>query len=116
MLNFGHTFGHALEAMNNFKKNLTHGEAISIGMSLATKISYKLNKISKRDYSDFINHLKDVKLPFFDQRINENKIYNLILLDKKNTGNKINLILLENIGRAFFYRGLGKKEIKKLLI
>ena len=37
MLNFGHTFGHALESMNNYKRNLSHGEAISIGMCLAIK-------------------------------------------------------------------------------
>ena len=44
MLNFGHTFGHALETMNNYNTNLTHGEAISIGMALAAKISYKKKK------------------------------------------------------------------------
>ena len=47
MLNFGHTFGHALETINKYQTNLTHGEAISIGMVLAAKISYKLKNIRK---------------------------------------------------------------------
>ena len=54
MLNFGHTFGHALESMNNYKRNLIHGEAISIGMCLAMKISCKMNLISINEYNDFI--------------------------------------------------------------
>ena len=115
MLNFGHTFGHALEAMNNFKKNLTHGEAISIGMSLATKISYKINLISKKDYENLINHLKEVNLPFYDKRVEKNELYKLMLSDKKNSDNKINLILLKKIGLSIFKKGFDKGEIKKIL-
>ena len=45
-LNFGHTFGHTLEAYYKYNNKLTHGEAISIGMIIAAKISYKLNYLS----------------------------------------------------------------------
>tara|TARA_X000000368_G_scaffold377060_1_gene330472 strand:+ start:209 stop:1276 length:1068 start_codon:yes stop_codon:yes gene_type:complete len=115
MLNFGHTFGHALEAMNSYNNNLSHGEAISIGMSLASKISYKLNHLSKNEYDELILHLKKVKLPYYDERVKNNKIYNLMHSDKKNTNNKINLILLKRIGKAYFKRGLNKEAIKELL-
>ena len=115
MLNFGHTFGHALEAMNNYNNNLSHGEAISIGMSLAAKVSYNLNNLSKSEYNELILHLKKVKLPYYDKRVKNNKIYNLMLSDKKNTNNKINLILLKRIGKAYFKRDLNKEEIKELL-
>ena len=115
MLNFGHTFGHALEAMNNYKKNLSHGEAISIGMALAAKISLKKGNIKESDYNKLILHLKEVGLPHYDSRTNNNKIYKLIISDKKNINNKINLILLKKIGKAYFERGLKKEEIKKLL-
>ena len=115
MLNFGHTFGHALESMNNYNNQLTHGEAISIGMSLAIKISTKINSIKNDAYFEFIKHLKEVNLPYFDERINNPEIYKIILSDKKNTDNKINLILLKDIGSAYFERGLNRDDIKKLL-
>ena len=116
MLNFGHTFGHALESMNNYKQNLSHGEAISIGMCLAMKISCKMNLISNNEYNDFILHLKDVGLPISDKRIEKNTIYNVMMSDKKNTENLINLILLKRIGKAFYKRGLTKEKIKSYLI
>jgi len=115
MLNYGHTFGHALEAMNNYNSDLNHGEAISIGMTFALNISHKLGDIKQEDYQYFINHLKNIKLPHYDKRIKGNKIYNLMLSDKKNSNNKINLILLKNIGSPYLKKGLSKEKIKKLL-
>ena len=115
MLNFGHTFGHALEAMNNYDNKLTHGEAISIGMICAVKISYKLGNISINEYQKIKNHFKKIQLPYYDKRINSSKIFELIKVDKKNTDENINLILLESIGNAYFKRGLNIKKIKELL-
>ena len=116
MLNFGHTFGHALETMDNYDNKLTHGEAIAIGMSFAAKISYKKHLITDKEYYDIIQHLQKVKLPYFDKRIKSNKLYNIMLADKKNADDKINLILLKRIGCAYFERGLNREAIKKLLI
>ena len=63
MLNFGHTFGHAIETANQYKSTLTHGEAISIGMITALKISVKLKKLKKDEMEDIINHFNKVGLP-----------------------------------------------------
>ena len=115
MLNFGHTFGHALETMNNYGKILTHGEAISIGMIIASKISYKLNYLSKNQYMDIFNHFKSVGLPTFSKKQNHKKLFQIISLDKKNNNNKINLILLKNIGESYYKRGLNLVQIKKLI-
>jgi len=115
ILNFGHTFGHALETIGMYNNQLTHGEAISVGMSLASQISREMGLISNDEYNAIIDHFDKVDLPFYDKRINYNKFYNLMLSDKKNTDGKINLILLKKIGKAYFEKGFRIKDIKKLL-
>lgn len=115
MLNFGHTFGHALEAVNGYKKILTHGEAISIGFAIASKISLKLKKISNEEYREIINHIKKTGLPFQDKRVGTDKILQIIQNDKKNSKGKINLVLLKKIGSAYFKRGIEVNSIKKYL-
>ena len=115
MLNFGHSFGHALESMNNYNSNLTHGEAISIGMVLAAKISYKLKNIRKEELEDIIDHFNAAGLPSLSKKIKKDRLYKVIASDKKNTDNKINLILLKKIGKAYYERGLSIKKIKSLI-
>ena len=87
ILNFGHTFAHAIEAQNNYSKRINHGEAVIMGMMMAAKLSYikKLCSLKTLDqlkqiYS--INNLKyDIK-KYFKQ--NEyNKIANYMCADKK---------------------------------
>ena len=116
ILNFGHTFGHALETMNKYESTYTHGEAIAVGMCIASKISLKLKNITNNEYEKIINHFKKVNLPTDDKRIYENKILKLILLDKKNSNKKINLVLLKKTGEAYLHKNLDLKIIKKLII
>jgi len=115
MLNFGHTFGHALESINKYRSNLTHGEAISIGMILATKISYRMKNIRRSELDDIIYHFKQAGLPYSTKSMINNKLYKAITADKKNTNNKINLILLKKIGEAYYKRGLNITELKNLI-
>jgi len=95
MLNFGHTFGHALEAMNQYNKNLNHGEAIAIGMVIAAKISNKFNNISNNELKDIMNHIEKANLPIKTNKIYDKKFFQHIILDKKNENKKINLVLLK---------------------
>ena len=115
MLNFGHTFGHALESINKYRSNLTHGEAISIGMILAAKISYRMKNIRRSELDDIIYHFKQAGLPYSTKSMINNKLYKAITADKKNTNNKINLILLKKIGKAYYIRGLNITELKNLI-
>ena len=115
MLNFGHTFGHALESINKYRSNLTHGEAISIGMILAAKISYRMKNIRRSELDDIIYHFKQAGLPYSTKSMINNKLYKAISADKKNTSNKINLILLKKVGEAYYKRGLNITELKNLI-
>ena len=114
MLNFGHTFGHALETFYKYKK-LTHGEAISIGMVIAAKLSKNISKLNQGDLNKIINHFEKVDLPINDVNIKNKKIINIVLKDKKNLDEKLNLVLIKRIGQAFYLRNQNPKHIFKLI-
>ena len=115
ILNFGHTFGHALETYYKYNKKLTHGEAICIGMIVASTISYKLNYLSLSNLNTIKNHFTINKLPISDNKINDPKIYKIIKKDKKNINGKINFILIKKIGSAFIKHNLRLEKLKEIL-
>lgn len=95
LLNFGHTLGHAIENIYT----LPHGHAISIGMAVACGISEKINGFSSAEKLRILDLLSKYKLPVhlhFDQQ----KVFEMMKLDKKRSRNDINFILLNCIGEA----------------
>ena len=104
ILNFGHTFAHAIEVKNDYSKNITHGEAVLSGMILATKLSVVKKICSFKTLSQIKNIYQKNKLDFtFKKYSNQNSINKLIPYlrnDKKNDDDKINFILLKNVGKT----------------
>jgi len=115
ILNFGHTFGHALETYYKFNKRLTHGEAISIGMIIASNLSYKLNYLNLNELNKIKNHFKMNNLPMIDDKMYDHKIFKIIEKDKKNINFEIKFILIKKIGSAFLSNKLSLEKIKKIL-
>lgn len=115
ILNFGHTFGHALESINNYKSTLTHGDAISIGMVIAMKISHHIGRLSRYQLDDMIDHFKKCGLPTSNNLVKKNRYYNLLINDKKNQNKQINLILLNKIGKAYYAKNFRLIDIKNLI-
>ena len=115
ILNFGHTFGHALESYYKYNKKLTHGEAISIGMIIAAILSYKLGYLPIDDLNKIKNHFKLNNLPMSDNQMFNDKIFKIIEKDKKNDNKKINFVLIKKIGSAFLSNNLNLDKIKKTL-
>ena len=119
VLNFGHTFAHSYEATLNFSKKLNHGEAVILGMVSALKFSYKKKLINKKNFDLIYNHIKKSNLPFYLKNYfslkDLNKIIKFMLNDKKNTTNKINLVLLEKINRPLLSKSYHKNELKSFL-
>lgn len=100
ILNFGHTLGHAVEEYFNYSK-YTHGEAVAIGMAEITRRSEELN-ITKIGTHNFIEKiLMKYGLPYKRIEMDKDKILHTIKLDKKSSGENINLILLNKIGEGF---------------
>ncbi len=104
LLNFGHTFAHAIEAASNFSKRINHGEAVLIGMLLATKLSVRKKICSNLTLKEIEKVYKDNNLPSalvkYFQKKDFNKIVNYMANDKKNNDSRINLILLKKIGKT----------------
>jgi len=104
ILNFGHTFAHGFEGGKNFSKKLNHGEAVLIGMMVASELSHEKKLLSYKELSLIKNHYINLKLPMNINKVfkkNEiNKVVYFMKKDKKNVDEKINLILLNRIGKA----------------
>ena len=115
LLNFGHTFGHALE--KHFTKNeaLLHGEAVAIGMVYASKFSSNIGVLKKDECNEIINLISDIGLPIsindIKGEITKEEILNLMMFDKKRVNQKNTLILLNKIGEAFINNNVFDKEI-----
>ena len=100
MLNFGHTIGHALENIYDYKK-YRHGEAVAIGMVCNSKIAYERDIIKKDDLNRLINLLEKVGLPTdIPSNVKKAAILEAIKNDKKSFHNKIPLILPTDIGEV----------------
>ena len=104
ILNFGHTFAHAIEVQNKYSKRINHGEAVLIGMMMATKLSYHkklcsvqtLNKIEKV----YIKNNFKYKIKNYFRKNEYKKLIQHMINDKKNNDSKINFILLKKIGKT----------------
>ena len=98
LLNFGHTFGHAIE----LKMNLKHGEAVAIGMLMAINFGIDLG-ISDNDlYTSVKKVLDSYELPSFT--VDYKEYLKETLYDKKNLAGIVNFILVDKIGHAFIHK------------
>jgi 3-dehydroquinate synthase len=95
ILNFGHTYGHAVE----MQKSVKHGFAVASGMELATDFSYEKGLISSCEKDRIINLLNRFGL-LENHNITDDQIAQLILHDKKKTGSDIHFVFTEGIGKA----------------
>ena len=95
ILNFGHTFGHAIELISSSG----HGYAVASGMELASRFSLKKGYISTTEYERILKILKAFNLLRY-YNIPDNQISQLILHDKKKAGSNIYFVFTEGIGKA----------------
>ena len=122
ILNFGHTFAHGFEKAMNFSKKLNHGEAVLLGMMVACKLAYDKKKLSKNELELLQKHYYNLKLPTEIKKIfikkDVNKIIHFMKKDKKNLNERINLILINKIGRVIKPNSFNMHgaELKKFLI
>jgi 3-dehydroquinate synthase len=99
ILNFGHTFGHAIEAATGYEKYL-HGEAVGLGMLMAADLSLRLGMIDAALKERLRDILARTGLPTEAPRIGAARAFELMQMDKKVLAGAVRLVLLEKLGRA----------------
>ena len=99
LLNFGHTFGHAIEAGTGYGTWL-HGEAVAAGMLLAAKLSQRLGWIAPADVRRITAVLQEAGLPVDAPALGLERYLELMGHDKKAEGGLIRFVLLKRIGEA----------------
>ena len=105
VLNLGHTFAHGLEKISK----ISHGEAVSIGIVLAAKLSVNLGYLQVKEQVQIESDFKRIGLATVSP-VPVVLLFDSIIRDKKRSQNSISFILIENIGKASAY----PLEINKL--
>jgi len=99
ILNFGHTFGHAIEAATGYETYL-HGEAVALGMLMAADFSCRLGLIDPAVKERVYDVVARAGLPTEAPKIGAARAFELMRMDKKVLAGAVRLVLLEKIGRA----------------
>jgi 3-dehydroquinate synthase len=120
LLNFGHTFGHALEAETGFGDRLLHGEAVALGMVLAFNFAVRLGLASGQDAHRVRRHLAAAGLPTTLGEIGldgnaADRLLGHMGKDKKVRDGAITLILPRRIGDAFEMRDAPADELRAFM-
>lgn len=104
LLNFGHTFGHALEAETGFSDRLLHGEAVAMGMVMACRLSAALHGLPESVEKNLVAHLRALGMPAHVKDIHNvwdvDAICRHFVSDKKAEGGQLTFITLPKLGAA----------------
>lgn len=120
LLNFGHTFAHAYEGLAGYDARLLHGEAVSIGMAKALRLSHLLGHCPGQDVERAIRHLRalgmptkpaDLGLPAFPPEA----LLAMMGRDKKVENARLRFILLHRIGAAFIAADVPEAAVREVL-
>jgi len=119
LLNFGHTFGHALEAETGYSDKLNHGEAVAIGMVLAFATSVAMGLCPESDYQRVLAHYAVVGLPSSLKHVAQawdiDQLVEHFSRDKKNSDGKLTFILTRGIGKAFITQEVNHQLVRSVL-
>ena len=113
ILNFGHTFGHAIETVSEFE--IPHGKAVAIGMVAAAMVSQRMNILSNSGLDIIKTVIVRAGLPINIPGLNIRRIMNAMKHDKKTIGGKIKFVLPKDIGDIFISDEVDNKLVEQVL-
>ena len=111
LLNFGHTFGHAIEKVSEY--SVSHGRAVAMGMKIIAKGSLMLELCEESDYSRLVSLLKKYSLEVAE-KYDDDELIEAMLHDKKRDGGEFSLIMFGKIGHCFIEKMSIARAIKVL--
>ena len=115
LLNLGHTFGHAIEAATEYSRYL-HGEAVSVGLVLAARLSQRLGLIETAEVESIVELLARYDLPTrMLEPISEDRLMEAMTRDKKVKKGKLRFVVLSRIGQAVTRDDIPEPLIRALL-
>jgi 3-dehydroquinate synthase len=120
LLNFGHTFAHALEAETGYSGELLHGEAVAIGMIMAFELSQILGLCPPQETNRVRRHFGKIGLPVTPKGLGSRRWNAAALLarmrhDKKARDGKLRFVLTRGIGQAFVGADVGLEAVAQVL-
>jgi 3-dehydroquinate synthase len=115
LLNFGHTFGHAIENAQGYGAWL-HGEAVAAGMVIASRLSERVCGLPASDAHRVAKLIAACNLPTAPPRIDRERWLELMGRDKKAVGGAMQFVLLEGLGRAVVKLGIEREHCEAALL
>jgi 3-dehydroquinate synthase len=115
LLNFGHTFGHAIETGAGYGAWL-HGEAVAAGMVMAAELSALMGDLRKTDVARVRTLLKRAGLPVTGPALAPERMLELMALDKKAAKGKTRFVLLQSIGRAALRADVDERLVREAIV
>jgi len=115
LLNFGHTFGHAIEAGTGYGAWL-HGEAIAAGMVMATELSARAGLIAAADVQRVRSLLGRAGLPISGPALSPERLLELMALDKKVARGRMRFVLLDSIGSASLRDAVDEHLVREAIV
>ena len=119
LLNFGHTFGHIFETETNYSDEILHGEAVALGMLMASQMSVDFELIKEDEYQKIFNHLQksgfNLNLKNIRQNWHQENLIKHLFKDKKTENNQLTFILLNKIGEAKIHKKVSLENFLKVL-
>ncbi len=115
ILNFGHTFGHAIETLTNYRTYL-HGEAVAIGMVMAADLSVRVGSLQLKDAQRIKRVLQSLDLPVCPPtELSDDVMHRAMGMDKKVVDGKLRLVLAETIGRVIVTEEIDASALRATL-
>jgi 3-dehydroquinate synthase len=114
LLNFGHTFAHAIETAQGYGRWL-HGEAVGAGMVCAARLSERVCGLPGIDTARIRDLVAAARLPIAPPKLAQDRWLELMRRDKKVTGGAMRFIVIDRLGHALVRSGIGDSDIARTL-